>query len=100
MRKIILAGTLALAGCSGVTASNDVASTAVALTGAERLASVYVALPRCPATAPCSDPAVVAQIKAADNAAYAAVKQAEANPSMSGAAAAAVSALLVLIPKQ
>ena len=89
-----------LAACS----SAKVAQTEVALTAAENAALQYVQLPRCPGPVPgalCSDQAIVAKIAAADNAAYAAVKQAEANTGNSAAqqvAQDAVAALTALVP--
>ena len=91
---ILLAATLALTRCG----ANTVPAAEVALTQAEVTAKIYTDLPRCPAAAPCSDPAIVAKIGAADNAAFAAVKAAEAGTGDPAAAAAAIAALLALVP--
>jgi|SRR5579863_284665 len=80
----------------GVSAKVDAA--VVGLTAAERAALVYTSLPRCPAAAICSDPATVQRIKDADNTAYAAVKMAEANEALLGAALQAISALTSTVP--
>lgn len=105
MKRIAIIGfaccALALAACSTTTVQTDSAAAAVALTTAERLALVYMSLPQCGApgaTAVCSDPAVKAKIKAADNTAYAAVKSAEAGMTTTAAAVAAITALQALIP--
>lgn len=95
MRILPLALALALAGCAGqsttVTAANTVASAEVGLTAAEKLALIYE-------QSPSPNPAVVAQIKAADNTAYNAVKEAEAGDGTLNAALAAISALTKLVP--
>jgi hypothetical protein len=70
----------------------------VALTGAEQSATEYVMLPPCPTARPCSDATVIAQIKAADNIAYATVKAAEVGTVTPQAAMAAVAGLSALIP--
>ena len=86
---------LALAACAG---TSGLAGTEVALTETERLALAYVTLPACPGAALCSDAAVVAKIKAADNIAYAAVMGAKAGKVLPADATAAVAALASLIP--
>jgi hypothetical protein len=72
------------------------------LTAAEKAATIYIKLPLCSTTAqrPCSDAAVSAKIKAADQAAYDAVKAARASSDNAklAAAAAALAALIDLIP--
>ena len=83
-----------LAGCG----ANTVPAAEVALTQAEVAAKVYTDLPRCPAAAPCSDPAIVAKIGTADNLAYAAVKAAEAGTGDPAAASSAIAALIAAIP--
>jgi len=102
---VVLAITIAA--CSAQTTATTVAASAVALTAAEATAYKYVTLPSCvaPATAGpngtlCAQPAIVMQIKATDNAAYAAVKAAEGagTQAAASAASAAVAALSALIP--
>jgi hypothetical protein len=102
------AGLVLLTACNGIngttastTVTNDIAATELSLTAAENLALVYTQLPRCSAgatTAVCSDPTVVASIKAADTTAYNAVKAAENNPALAATAASAVNALSAVIP--
>lgn len=94
-----------LIGCTTTQPAGTVAATEIALTTAESLAFHYATLPTCPTAAPaCSDPAVVARIKAADNTAYAAVKAARAATAAGNdngtvaAASAAVAALNAAIP--
>jgi hypothetical protein len=98
MKRILLSAAVlgSLAACS----TSNIAQTEVALTIAERLALVYVTQPVCvPAGPPvCSDPAIVAQIKAADAVAYSAVKQAQAGKLDPSQAATEVAALAALIP--
>lgn len=107
MRRItvVIVVSILAAGCAaqqGASVQTDVAKAEVALTAAERVALHYVTLPPClKAHAPlCSDAAVVARIKQADNAAYAAVKAARASNNRSDltAANAAVAALSALVP--
>ena len=74
------AAALALASCAS-SAVNDVATLEVTLTGAGNVALAYMSQPQCGtpgATVICSDPTIKAQIKLAFDAAYTAVKQAEA----------------------
>jgi hypothetical protein len=82
--KRLFAVTIAvgLAACSTAppAPSTTIASAEVALTAAEKTATAYVTLPLCPAgatTGPngkvCSQPVLVAKIKAADDVAYDAV---------------------------
>lgn len=78
--------------------SAKVSAAVVTLTTAERLALIYTSQPRCPAPAPCSDPAIVQRIKDADNQAYAAVKAAERNEALLGAALTAIQNFQSVIP--
>lgn len=88
MRKILLgAALLALAACTTGQPQETAAVMASGLTVAERTALGYVSLPRCPAGAPvCSDPAIVAKIRQADDAAYTEVKKFEAAARAGGSA--------------
>ena len=68
---------LALGACSGtggttqpVSMAQSVFAAAGGLSAAEMAASGYEALPACPGTTPCADPAIVAQIKHYDAQAY------------------------------
>jgi hypothetical protein len=103
---LLCVGTLALAlaGCanSGGT-QTAVAGTEVALTAAEKAATLYVTLPQCGPAHPapiCSDAPVIAKIKAADNVAFDAVMAARAGGSDAKVATAnaAIAALVELIP--
>lgn len=91
MRRILipiaLACAVALGGCSwfrdhlGMTAEGNVATVEATYTTLAAAALGYVELPRCGQAEPtngalCSEPAVVADIKTVDNAAYSAVKAA------------------------
>ena len=99
MKRIFVIGAagLLLVGCAGQ--GNDIIAAEVALTAAEKAATIYARLPRCPGPAVCSDQATVDKIKAADNTAYNAVKAAEANPALVSVAVSAVSDFNNLIPK-
>ncbi len=95
----LLSGALLTAACSttvGVSSSVDAA--VVGLTTAERLALIYTSLPRCPAPAPCSDPATVQKIKDLDLTAYNAVKAAEKNEALLSGALTAISAFQSAVP--
>lgn len=96
----IVGGLLAVAllGCANPAVNNSVAALEISLTAAETLATNYVALPRCPAAAVCSDPATVSKIKSLDQQAYTAVKAAEADSTLISTAIAAVSAFQTSIP--
>jgi hypothetical protein len=86
MRVLYLAAPLALlAGCQSATttATNDVYALASTLTAAETAAAAYE-------HSASPDPAIVAQIKAADATAYAAVLAAEADVTKLAAAQSAV----------
>jgi hypothetical protein len=95
-----IAAVLMLAGCAQTVPASE-----IALTAAEATALQYVTLPACapgatsqPGGALCSQATVVAQIKAADNTAFTAVKAAESGTGMQAAASAAVAALSSLVP--
>lgn len=80
-----------LSGCAGTTAKNDIAASQATLTGLEAAAFQYVKLPVCgtPGATVCKSLAIEAKIGQADNAAYIAVKAAEAaaaNPNSGGTA--------------
>ena len=103
---VIIAGTLAACANKGVPATTagsagpiatDVGTVALALTAAERLAIAYIKLPRCPAPAPCSDPAIVAKIAAADNAAFNAVQAARTGAGTVDAAWSAIATLQLAV---
>lgn len=102
MRQIALAIAVLLAGCAGQSTQQTVAQTEVALTAAEKAATLYVTLPLCSATTAklCSDAKVSGQIKAADQVAFDAVMAARASGDSAklAAANAAVAALAALIP--
>lgn len=90
-----------LAGCSAGATTTTVAQTEVALTAAEKAATLYVSLPQCPKGTPlCSDSAVIVQIKAADNAAFNATMAARSggDDAKVAAANAAIAALVTMIP--
>jgi hypothetical protein len=77
--------------------SNSVIAAERTLTLAEQTAKIYTDLPRCgslPAVGKpfCSDPALVAKMADADNKAYAAVKAAQRNEALLGAALDAIAA--------
>ncbi len=107
--KYIIAFALALSlgACSTTQPAATVAATEIALTSAEVLAFHYVTLPPCggASTVACSNPALVARIKAADTKAYDAVKVARAATGAGSdngtvaAASAAVAALVAIVPK-
>lgn len=105
-RLTILCTAGLLAACSQTQSAQTAAGAAVALTVAEATALHYVTLPVCPSgsmnLAPngtlCSQPSITGQIKVADNAAFVAVKAAEADPTAVGAAYAAIAALTTLTP--
>lgn len=100
MRRAIGYALLAaiLAGC-GVKQTDQ---TEALLIASEKLATNYIRLPLCtPATRPiCSDAAVSARIKQADNAAYEAFKAWQKNPSSTNqeAVTAALAALSATVP--
>lgn len=104
MIRLTLAACLAvtLAGCAGQSTQQTVAQTEVALTAAEKAATLYVRLPLCTTTAAklCSDAKVSGQIKAADQVAFDAVMAARGSGDSAklAAANAAVAALAALIP--
>lgn len=108
MKYLPIVGILLLTGCastsgpaSGTTAT-AVAQAEVALTAAEKAATLYVRLPQCVATNRpiCSEASINNQIKAADNVAFNAVMAARAGGDSAklAAANAAVAALVTLIP--
>lgn len=78
-RAFLLSGLLALAAC-GTTAKNDIAAAEATLTSLEAAAYQYAKLPVCgtPGAAVCKTLAIEARIGQADQAAYIAVKSAEA----------------------
>lgn len=95
---------LFLGGCasSGGT-TTAVAGTKIALTAAEKAATLYSSQPQCGPTHPapfCSELSLITQIKQADNAAYAAVMAARSGGDSAtlDTANAAVAALVSLIP--
>jgi hypothetical protein len=100
MKHLFLLCLLLPAACGTTQTAQTVAASEVALTAAEATAFKYATLPSCPVTTGtlCSQPAIVAQIKAADNIAYAAVKAAEGGTGDAALAAAAVAALVALVP--
>jgi hypothetical protein len=78
-RPIVLAAALLCAACTSANQQSSIAALEVGLATAETAAVAYKDLPPCGGTATvCSDPAIVAQMKAADNKAYDAIKAAEA----------------------
>jgi hypothetical protein len=103
MRRFILAivAVQSLSACQQSTVS-IISMMEQSLTAAEKAATIYVKLPLCSTTTqhPCSDAAVSAKIKEADQAAYEAVKAARASTDNAkiAAAAAALAALIDLIP--
>lgn len=106
MRVKILAAVaviLLVAGCASKSAVTGSYMAATGLTAAELSAAEYVRLPPCSVVhqpPACSDDKIVGQIDQARQAAYAAVKQAEASGSNADlvAANAAVAALVSLVP--
>lgn len=101
MRKLILAGALALAACQPTAqVSNAVSAAVIALTDVDRLVLVYTTLPRCPGATICSDPATVVRVKALAQKAHDAVKLAEANETMLSDAILAIENLRHAIPAQ
>jgi hypothetical protein len=105
MKRILPFAVIVLLGaCSGQNAQQQQAqavdAVSVALTAAERAATAYVMLPPCPSPngTVCSDPSTVAKIKAADNAAYAAVVAYRNGTGTQAAADAALAVLASLIP--
>ena len=100
MKRIAFAAIAALAACSSTQQSQTVAGAEVALTAAEAAAFQYVTLPVCPVSngTLCSSPAISAQIKAADNVAFAAVNSAKAGSSSVATAMAAIASLSAAIP--
>jgi hypothetical protein len=99
MRKIVLVSCLLLGACAS--GGNDIVAAEVALTAAEKAATLYTKLPRCAGanSSICSEQGAVDKIKALDNTAYGAVKAAEANPALVSIAVSAVSDLNNAIPK-
>jgi hypothetical protein len=100
---VLIWGALAvwLAACSPGATQTAVARTEVALTAAEKAATLYVTLPQCPKASPfCSEAAIITQVKAADNVAYSAVMQARSggDDAKVAAANAAIATLVSLIP--
>ena len=100
MKRIAVAAIAALAACSSAQQSQTVAGAEVALTAAEAAAFQYVKLPLCPASdgTLCSNVAISAQIKAADNVAFAAVNSAKAGSGSVATAMAAIASLSAVIP--
>lgn len=99
-----LTAALALGACTGasIAVQNDVLAAEQSLTTAEQVALIYTSLPRCGtpgASSICSDPTMVAKIKALDDQAYAAVKAAEQNQALLSNALAAISSLVAATPK-
>jgi hypothetical protein len=105
LTPLLAASALALGGCASTssvaTVNSSVAAAEEALTAAETAAALYTGLPPCGTGAPaiCANPSIVAQIKAADNEAYAAVKAAESNSGTLAAALTAIGSLTDAIPK-
>jgi hypothetical protein len=107
MRKFIIAlPILALAGCGGNTApiqttyDNSTAAAETALTGAEKAATNYVTLPLCVSGGPiiCSNAAISAQIKAADNIAVADLAKLKAGSVAVSVVLADIAALTAAVP--
>lgn len=95
----VAAGALCLlAACTSAGVGADIAAAEQSLTAIEQAALIYTSLPRCPAAAPCSDPATVAKIKALDNQAYTAVMAARNNSALLSAAIAAITNFSAAIP--
>lgn len=98
---VILAIGLAssLAACaSSPRVTNNVLAAEQAMTTAQQLALIYTTLPRCPATAPCSDPATVARIKSLDQTAHDAVVAARSNEALLSLAISAIGNFKSAIP--
>ncbi len=97
MFMLLVAG-FGLAACT-VTPS-DVSTLETSLTAAENLGLAYAALPNCTGSngPVCSDPAVIADIKTADNAAYAALTALQNGTGTEAELQAAIAALTALIP--
>jgi hypothetical protein len=82
IRSMVLAGVIALAGCSQPNQQASVGALESALTAADILALQYTTQPTCPRSAPlCADPAIKLRIKAAAQTAYDSVKAAETEAS-------------------
>ena len=98
----VLWGALAvwLAACAPGTTTTTVAQIEVALTAAEKAATLYVSLPQCPRQPLCSDAPIIAQVKAADTAAFNATMAARSggDDAKVAAAQAAITTLVTLIP--
>jgi hypothetical protein len=100
---VMIFGALAmwLAACSPGATTTAVAQTEVALTAAEKAATLYVSLPQCPKGTPlCSESAIIVQIKAADTVAFNATMAARSggDDAKVAAANAAIATLVTLIP--
>jgi hypothetical protein len=103
---LVASAFFTLQGCTTASVQGSIASLEIGLTTAETAATVYAGLPLCGsqgATQVCASQSILAQIKTADDAAYSAIKSAEAiaaaggNPNLT-AAEAALTALQTLIP--
>lgn len=83
-------------------AATTVAGAEVALTAAEHVALTYAGQALCPVKGPvvwsCRDPATMTKIKALDQTAYTAVKQAEAGVATIDAAMTTINALSAAVP--
>lgn len=98
-RAFLAAAALAGLVACGVPLSNDILAAEVALTAAEKAATIYAELPRCPAAALCSSQATVNKLKVLDNTAYNAVKSAQANPALVNLAITAITAFKDALPQ-
>lgn len=108
---LFLALAFCLVACIACTSANQQSSIAaleVGLATAETAANAYKNLPACSATVTvCSDPAIVAKIKAYDNTAYTTIKTAEGTAATgatvdltaSSAALAALQGIVASLPK-
>lgn len=102
--SIALLSALALAGCASQGGTPTVvASAEIALTAAEKAATIYKTMPQCDSAHAkpfCSEITVIAQIEKADNVAFDAVMAARAGGTSATVAAAnaAIVALVDLIP--
>lgn len=102
----LIAGCQNASGTATTTTSagDKISQIEVALTAAEKAATLYIKLPQCTAkTKPvCSEADVIVKIKAADNIAYDAVTAAKATntPDQVTTALKAVSDLVAVIPAQ